>query len=49
MSINLTSASKQMLSQKNVTDMRNLLLWDGFDIMGEFVLSKSFGMLETQK
>lgn len=31
------------------TDMRNLLLWFGFDIMGEFVFSKSFGMLETQK
>lgn len=29
--------------------MRNLLLWFGFDIMGEFVFSKSFGMLETQK
>ncbi|GFP56517.1 cytochrome P450 monooxygenase nodW [Trichoderma asperellum] len=32
-----------------VTDMRNLLLWFGFDIMGEFVFSKSFGMLETRK
>ncbi|PNP46211.1 hypothetical protein TGAMA5MH_02246 [Trichoderma gamsii] len=32
-----------------ITDMRNLLLWFGFDIMGEFVFSKSFGMLETQK
>lgn len=32
-----------------ISDMRNLLLWFGFDIMGEFVFSKSFGMLETQK
>lgn len=32
-----------------VTDMRNLLLWFGFDAMGEFVFSKSFGMLEKQQ
>ncbi|KAM0254291.1 hypothetical protein ACHAQJ_006931 [Trichoderma viride] len=34
---------------EKVTDMRNLLLWFGFDIMGEFVFSKSFGMLEKQE
>jgi tryprostatin B 6-hydroxylase len=33
---------------EKVTNMRNLLLWFGFDIMGEFVFSKSFGMLEDQ-
>ncbi|KAL6861927.1 cytochrome P450 [Trichoderma novae-zelandiae] len=35
--------------QQKVTNMRDLLLWFGFDIMGDFVFSKSFGMLENQQ
>ncbi|EHK18385.1 uncharacterized protein TRIVIDRAFT_47618 [Trichoderma virens Gv29-8] len=34
---------------ENVTNMRDLLLWFGFDIMGDFVFSKSFGMLENKQ
>ncbi|KAL7930099.1 cytochrome P450 [Trichoderma chlorosporum] len=34
---------------EKVTNMRDLLLWFGFDIMGDFVFSKSFDMLENQQ
>ncbi|KAL7944152.1 cytochrome P450 [Trichoderma barbatum] len=34
---------------QNETNMRDLLLWFGFDIMGDFVFSKSFGMLENRQ
>lgn len=32
-----------------VSDMRNLLLWFGFDYMGDFVFSKSFNMLKERQ
>lgn len=32
-----------------LSDMRNLLFWFGFDVMGEFVFNKSFDMLENQQ
>ncbi|KAK5992326.1 Tryprostatin B 6-hydroxylase [Cladobotryum mycophilum] len=32
-----------------ITDMRNLLFWFSFDVMGDFVLSKSFDMLQNRQ
>jgi tryprostatin B 6-hydroxylase len=31
------------------SEVRDLFFWFGFDVMGDFVFSKSFGMLQDQK
>ncbi|KAK4063919.1 hypothetical protein Trihar35433_8627 [Trichoderma harzianum] len=45
----LDQCIEQDAKLQKVTNMRDLLLWFGFDIMGDFVFSKSFGMLENQQ
>lgn len=45
----LDECLEQHCREQKVTNMRDLIFWFGFDMMGDFVLSKSFGMLDNQQ
>ncbi|KAK4185891.1 cytochrome P450 [Podospora australis] len=46
---NLDKLLSASVTKQQPVAMRNLCYWLGFDMMGDFVMNSSFGMLETQE